>query len=61
VLGFIDYFDVHFFIFKAVLNCVRMFYEVRFYGCLGCPSPDSSVNPFLFFFKKEKIVADSGK
>ena len=25
------------------------------------PSPDSSGNPFAFFFKKQKIVADSGK
>jgi hypothetical protein len=25
------------------------------------PSPDSSGNPFLFFFKKEKIGTDSGK
>jgi len=25
------------------------------------PSPDSSGNPFSFFFKKKKIVTDSGK
>jgi len=25
------------------------------------PSPDSSGNPFLFFFKKEKIVTNSWK
>ncbi|WP_426484079.1 hypothetical protein [Flavobacterium sp. 2] len=27
----------------------------------NCPSPDSSGNPFAFFFKKQKIEADSGK
>jgi hypothetical protein len=26
-----------------------------------CPSPDSSENPFLFSFKKEKIATDSWK
>jgi hypothetical protein len=28
---------------------------------MGCLSPDSSGNPFLFFFKKEKIATYSGK
>ncbi|KFC60763.1 hypothetical protein FEM08_04540 [Flavobacterium gilvum] len=27
---------------------------------LESPSPDSSGNPFYFFFKNKKIVADSG-
>ena len=26
-----------------------------------CPSPDRNENPFAFFFKKQKIVVDSGK
>jgi len=26
----------------------------------NCPSPDSSGNPFAFFFKKQKIGTDSG-
>ncbi|WP_228526640.1 hypothetical protein, partial [Flavobacterium sp. ANB] len=25
-----------------------------------CPSPDSSGNPFVFFFQKQKIATDSG-
>ena len=28
---------------------------------LVCPSPDSSENPFYFFFKNKKIVTESGK
>jgi len=27
---------------------------------MGCPSPDSSGNPFCFFRKNKKIVTDSG-
>jgi hypothetical protein len=27
----------------------------------GCPSPDSSGNPFYFFFKNKKIATNSGK
>jgi len=36
-------------------------YNSDFIIWFGFYSPDSSENPFVFFFKKQKIVTNSGK